>query len=91
MAALEALAADGTLQATFGYAGEDITPVMGDNGVTICYVLNTERLPDAAQRQQVIKLLVGAEAEVSLEQAVTLLTTADAPPMPMRNWQRPPI
>ena len=79
MAALEALAADGTLQATFGYAGEDITPVTGSNGVTICYVLNTERLPDAAQRQQVIKLLVGAEAEVSLGRAVTLLTTADAP------------
>ena len=42
MAALEEWAADGTLQATFGYAGENAPAVTGSNGVNGYYVLNTE-------------------------------------------------
>lgn len=78
MAALEEWAADGTLQATFGYAGENAPAVTGSNGVNGYYVLNTERLPDAAQRQQAMKLLTGGAAEGSEPKTMTLLTTAGA-------------
>ena len=63
LAALETLAADGTLQATFGYAGDAITPVTGSNGVTGYYVLNTEKLSEAETRLAVKRLLAGEEGE----------------------------
>lgn len=82
LAALETLAADGTLQATFGYAGDAITPVTGSNGVTGYYVLNTEKLSEAETRLAVKRLLAGEEGTGTLPENMTLLTLKDAPAVP---------
>ena len=82
LAALETLAADGTLQATFGYAGDAITPVTGSNGVTGYYVLNTEKLSEADTRLAVKRLLAGEEGTGPLPENMTLLTLKDAPAVP---------
>ena len=82
LAALETLAADGTLQATFGYAGDAITPVTGSNGVTGYYVLNTEKLSEAETRLAVKRLLAGEEGTGPLPENMTLLTLKDAPAVP---------
>ncbi len=78
MAALEALAADGTLQATYGYAGEGITPQTGSNGVSGCYVLNTNTLSDAEQRLAVKQLAAGEEVTGTLPEEVTVLVPSDS-------------
>ena len=72
LAALETLAADGTLQATFGYAGDAITPVTGSNGVTGYYVLNTEKLSEAETRLAVKRLLAGEEGTGPLPENMTV-------------------
>ena len=82
MAALEEWAADGTLQATFGYAGENAPAVTGSNGVNGYYVLNTEKLSEAETRLAVKRLLAGEEGTGTLPENMTLLTLKDAPAVP---------
>ena len=82
MAALEEWAADGTLQATFGYAGENAPAVTGSNGVNGYYVLNTEKLSEAETRLAVKRLLAGEEGTGPLPENMTLLTLKDAPAVP---------
>ena len=73
METLEALAADGTLQATFGYAGENIDPTEGSSGVRYYWVMNTEKLAETETRQAVKQLLAGGEATGSLPQTMNAL------------------
>ena len=73
MAALEKLAADGTLQATYGYAGGNAPAVTGSDGVQYCYVVNTTRLTDAETRLAVKQLAAGEEVTGTLPGEITLL------------------
>lgn len=73
MAALEELAADGTLQATYGYAGESIAPIAGSSGVRYYWVMNTERLTSAEERLAVKQLLDGGEAAEALPKTLNAL------------------
>ena len=74
MASLEALAADGTLQATFGYAGEETAPLTGSDGTAYYYLLNTGRVTEEAERQALAALLRGEEPAGGLPQQAVLLT-----------------